>query len=166
MKKKKKQKHNLFFHTIFITVIRKWFRRNIIFIFFFVKDFISLAFAIWSRSFLDRFNFFCSKNRRFFIFSFFFRFFFRLFFRRDRFLRVSFDFRHVNEIRNFVVIRSTIVRIFFIYFVNETKSITLCSLAKSKRRCLNEFIQRQRASRIFSIIHNLCCAKRATRIFL
>ena len=53
---------------------------------------------------------------------------FRLFFRRDFFLCVDFDFRHVNEIRSFVVIRSTIVRIFFIYFVNETRSITLCSL--------------------------------------
>ena len=39
-------------------------------------------------------------------------------------------------------------------------------VSKSKRRCLNELIQRQRTSRIFSIIHNLCCAKRATRISL
>ena len=131
-------------------------------LFFFVRNFILLALAIWSRSLFDRLNLFSTKSRRFFIFSLSFR----LFFRRDRFLRVSFDFRHVNEIRSFVVIRSTIVRIFFIYFVNETRLITLCSLAKSKRRCLNEFIQRQKASRIFSIIHNFCCAKRATRIFL
>ena len=93
-------------------------------------------------------------------------FFLHLFFRRDFFVCVDFCLRHVNEIRNLIVIKSMIVVIFFIYFVDETKSITLCSLAKSKRRCLKEFIQRQKTSRIFSTIHNFCCAKRATRIFL
>ena len=119
------KERSLHLHTIFITIIRRWPRRDIIFIFFLlIRNLISLTFATWSRSLFDRFNLLSTKNRRFLIFFLSLR----LFFRRDRFLCVSFDFRHVNEIRSLVVIKSTIVRIFFIYFVNETKSITLCSL--------------------------------------
>ena len=99
-------------------------------------------------------------------FLFFFLLFFRFFFRRDLFFCVDLCFRHVNEIRNFIVIRLMIVFIFFIYFVDETRSVTLCSLAKSKRRCLKIFIQRQKTSSIFSTIHNFCYAKRATQISL
>ena len=125
-KRKENKKHGLIPHTIFITVIRKWSRKNIIFFFFLIRSLISLALATWSRSLLDRLGLLSTKGRRFLIFSLFLSL--RLFFRRGRFLCVSFDSRHVNEIRSLVVIRSTIVRIFFIYFVNETRLITLCSL--------------------------------------
>ena len=119
--RKRKQKHSLFFHTIFtiFTIILRDIN-----LFFLLIDLRSFAFAARSRSLFDLFDFISTKSRRFLIFSLSLR----LFFRRDRFFCVSFDFRHVNEIRSFVVIRSTIVRIFFIYFVNKTKSITLCLL--------------------------------------
>ena len=95
-----------------------------------------------------------------------FSFFLHFFFCRDFFFRVSLCLDYVDEIRNPIVIKSMIIFVFFINFVDETKSITLCLLAKSKRRCLNELIQRQKMSRIFSTIHNFCFAKRATQIFL
>ena len=163
--KKKEKKHSLHFHTIFtlFTIFTVVLRDDIIIFFFFViRDLHSLAFATRSLSLFDLLNFFRKKNRRFFIFSLSLRFVFR----RDFFLCVDLCFRHVNEIRSFIVIKSMIDRIFFIYFVDETKSITLCSLAKSKRRCLKEFIQRQKTSQIFSTIYKFCCAKRAIRILL
>ena len=162
-KKKKKQERCLHSHTIltFVTIFTVIFRNDIIIFFFlFIKDLRSLAFAIRSRNFLDLLDFLCSRSRRCFIF------FLYLFFCRDFCVYVDFCFRHVNEIKSLIVIKSMIVFIFFIYFVNETRSITLCSLTKSKRRCLEKSIQRQKTSRIFSTIYNFCCAKRATRILL
>ena len=157
--KEKQKEHSLHLHTIF-TLFTIILRDIILFFLFVIKSLHSLALAIRCRSLLDLLDLLCSRSRRFLIFSL------HLFFRRDLFVCVDLCFRHVNEIRNFIVMRSMIVFIFFIYFVDETKSVTLCSLAKSKQWCLKEFTQRQKASRIFSTIYNLCFAKRTIRILL
>ena len=139
MKKKRKAQHSLHFHAIFtLFIVIERHRRNIIFLLFFIKNFISLAFAIRSRSLCNFFDF-CSKSRRCFFF----------FFRRDFFLCVSFCLRYVNEIRSLNVIKSMIILIFFIYFVDETRSITLCSLAKSKRRCLKNLFNVKKSREFF-----------------
>ena len=161
-KEKDKTKHSLHFYTIFtfFTIFTIIFRVNIILFFlFFIRNFRPSALTTRSRS-LFNLRDLCSKSRRCFLFFLYFSFC------RDFFFSVSFCFNHVDEIKNLIVIKSMIIFVFFINFVDETKSITLCSLKKSKRRCLNEFTQRQKTSRIFSTIYNFCCAKHATRILL
>ena len=128
LKRKRKTKHSLHFHTIFtlFTIFT--------IILFFIRYLRSLALATWNRSLFDFLDLLCSKSRRCFLFSIHFLF------RRDFFFRVSLCLDHVNEIRSLIVIRSMIIFVFFINFVGEAKSVTLCSLTKSKRRCLNAFI--------------------------
>ena len=119
-----KEKSSLNFHIIltFLTIFTVVLRNDIIIFFFFViRSLHSLAFAIRNRSLFDFLDLFRTKSRRFLIF-----FSFRLFFCRDFFLCVDLCFRHVNEIRSLIVIESMIIFIIFVYFVDETKLITLC----------------------------------------
>ena len=76
-KEKEQKKSSLNFHTIFtlFTLIKRH-RRNIIFIFLLIRDFVSLALAIRSRSFLDRLDFLSTKSRSTNFLSFFFFFVF------------------------------------------------------------------------------------------